>query len=318
MRKRTKADETTDTSVKRCKKLSKKWKAVIACAVILCVVGTALGVYFGLFADASYFFDLEHYLKTAELVFSDEFDGNAVNEANWTVEGKDAEGGRIPRRGGYWTDEAVSVKDGNLTIKTYKAEDGHYYTGSLTSENKYENRFGYYEIRCKLPSAYGIWSAFWLMPSDGAFDTENPDATVAGAEIDVFEAPAYPKATVQQAVHIGGYGKNHKSVFNVKWLVADFGDLYNEFHTYGVYWNKDIYIFYVDGEAVWKTDVSDNVSTLSQYMIISTEVGGKTVGGEPVPGVAWGNPVLFKSPDDELNDWSDSADFVVDYVRHYR
>lgn len=292
---------------------------IIVCSVIVAIVAVALGLWFGLYADRNYDFELEHFLKSAQLVWSDEFDGTEIDSSKWFVEGEDSEDNRTARRGGYWSPEAITVSDGFATISTYKGEDGYYYTGSLKSQDKYESKFGYYEIRCKLPKAYGIWSAFWLMPVGEDFENGNTDAKVAGSEIDIFEAPAYPREKVQQTIHLGGYGSSHQSIYNIKWLVTDLGNIYDDFHTYGVYWNKDIYIFYVDGEAVWKTDAGRNVSEINEYMIISTEVGGRVgKNGLPETGVAWNNPTMFKNPDTELNDWSESADFVIDYVRHYQ
>lgn len=261
-------------------------------------------------------FSLHNYLQKAELVWADDFDGTAVDASKWRVQtGKD--GLPIPRRGGYWTADAVSVSDGHLTIKTYMGDDGEFYSGAVQTDGIYESKYGYYEVRCKLPKAYGIWSAFWLMPGGGLMGQENADAKLYGAEIDVFEAPAYPYDLVQQTLHAGGYGDNHVGATNLKWLVTSYSNLYDEFHTYGVYWTPDIYIFFVDGQEVWKTSMNDNVSRVDEYMILSVEIGGNVVDGVPVPGSAWGNP-MFKSPDCDANDWSESADFVVDYVRHYR
>lgn len=302
------------------KKLTKKAIALIVVgSVLVAIVAVALGLWFGIYADRKYDFDLKKYLSEAQLVWSDEFDGAEIDSTKWLVEGQGHENNRIPRRGGYWSTDAVSVSDGFATISTYKGEDGFYYTGALNSQYKYESKYGYYEIRCKLPKAYGIWSAFWLMPIGDEFEEGNGDGKTAGNEIDVFEAPAYPREKVQQTVHIGGYGAGQRTVTNVKWLVNELGDLYDDFHTYGVYWNEDIYIFYVDGKVVWKTDVSGHVSSIDEYMIISTEIGGK-VGKDGIPktAVAWGNPTMFKNPDTELNDWSKSAEFVIDYVRHYK
>lgn len=292
--------------------------AIIVCSVL---IGLTAGVFVTYKivskpAKRPQKFSLHNYLQNAELVWSDEFDGDALDEGKWTVQ-KGENGEPLPRRGGYWTSDAVSVSDGKLTIKTYKGADGGFYTGAVQTDEKYESKYGYYEARCKLPKAYGIWSAFWLMPGGGLMETENPDSAVAGAEIDVFESPAYPYDIVQQAIHVGGYGNNHRSAINLKWLVTSYGNVYDEFHTYGVFWSEDIYIFYVDGQEVWKTSMNENVSKVAEYLILSVEVGGNVVDGVPTPGNAWGNP-LFKSPDTDANDWTTSADFVIDYVRHYR
>ncbi len=313
--------KTIENGVKpKRKKLTKKAIAlIVVCSLLGSIVIVAIGLWFGIYADKKYEFSLEQYLSGAKLVWSDEFDGTEIDGEKWLIEGEGHEDNRYPRRGGYWSTDAVSVSDGFATIKTYKADDGYYYTGALSSQDRYESKFGYYEIRCKLPKAYGIWSAFWFMPVGDEFHNGNDDGKSAGNEIDVFEAPAYPREKVQQTVHIGGYGAKHRTITNIKWLINELGDVYDEFHTYGLYWNEEIYIFYVDGKVVWKTDAGGHVSIIDEYMIISTEIGGKVnKDGIPETGVAWGNPTMFKNPDTELNDWSKSADFVIDYVRHYQ
>lgn len=313
-------NQQTVVTLTKTEKKKIRWglAAVIVCSVL---IGLAVGVFVTYKivskpASKPQKFSLHNYLQHAELVWHDEFDGNALDAEKWTVQ-QGEDGSALPRRGGYWTGDAVSVSDGKLTIKTYRSSDGGFYSGAVQTDGKYESKYGYYEVRCKLPKAYGIWSAFWLMPGGDLMATENPDASVAGAEIDVFESPAYPYDLVQQAIHVGGYGENHRSAINLKWLITSYGNVYDEFHTYGVYWTEDIYIFYVDGQEVWKTSMNENVSKVAEYLILSVEVGGNVVDGVPVPGNAWGNPI-FKSPDTADNDWTESVEFVIDYVRHYR
>lgn len=50
---------------------------------------------------------------------------------------------------------------------------------------------GYFECRCKVPKAVGIWSAFWLMP-DNTTSFSDKDIMYSGEddlEIDVMESP---------------------------------------------------------------------------------------------------------------------------------
>ncbi len=76
------------------------------------------------------------------------------------------------------------------------------------------------------------------------------NAKLYGGEIDIMEAPAYARKSngiVQQALHIGDYNRNTgTSTFSMNWLTENVGDIYDSFHTYGLYWDENMYKFYVD------------------------------------------------------------------------
>ncbi|MEG2720567.1 MAG: glycoside hydrolase family 16 protein [Oscillospiraceae bacterium] len=285
-----------------------------------------------------------------KLTFEDNFDGDTFDHTKWHY-GYKEEG---VRRGGYWVDDAVSVKDGNLIIKTDYRKDGKFgagwYTGAIeTSKSSYDDKteaeinkdykgfsgkYGYYEVRCKVPKAIGIWSAFWLMP-DNNFKNDTFGTGKDGAEIDVFESPYLSaktyKESVAHAVHIDGYGEKLKSSGSDMQFVKG---LYDEFHTFALEWNETEYIFYVDGMQTWKNsktvkpkDVDksgnpyDTVAEVMEYMILSVEVGGSTIDGVVTPGKVLDEnkqQVTFWSGDASLNDTEKSYDFIVDYVKVYQ
>ena len=57
-----------------------------------------------------------------EQVIFDDFDGDSLDRTKWT----EHHGGGL-RKGGYWSDELVSVKDGCLHISTAYLENGKHY-----------------------------------------------------------------------------------------------------------------------------------------------------------------------------------------------
>ena len=263
----------------------------------------------------------------AKLLFSDEFDGAAVDLAKWGVDGvpvNPGDPGTI-RRGGWWTQDSVLIEDGNLVIRTtYDTEKETFYTGSVYSQELFT--YGYYEARCKLPEANGIWSAFWVMCEK--MNLGDPDATVGGSEIDIFESPYYQfgYGSVQHAIHVGGYGDNHHE--NASGLPISLGrsegvqNGYEEWHTFALDWQPDGYKFYIDGELSWQTTdplgkegeegyKANNVSSVPSYIILSVEVGGN--GGVPDK-----DPFFFSSQNPAINNGDMSnfcKDFLVDYVR---
>ena len=274
-----------------------------------------------------------------KLVFADEFDGDGVDYTNWRT------GYQTPsRRAAYYEDSAdtLFVSDGVLTIRTLW-KDGQYGEGwytswletstrpdgeGITHSENYEGfsaKYGYFEVRCIAPPTIGIWSAFWLMPDEGT--GMGPDDVMGtgadGVEIDVLEShgtyASSGKESVQHVVHGDGY-TDTKSDKSDRYKVPD---MYSEFHTYGVLWTEEEYVFFIDGAETWRTRHTVDgqtlgVSEVNEYMILSVEVGGHTaedgtlVEGKEVDGSkSWcGNPAK--------NDKSKHYDFVIDYVRVYQ
>ena len=280
-----------------------------------------------------------------ELVFSDEFDGDSVDYTKW----KTGYTGGV-RRAAYYEDseDTLFVKDGTLTIRTlYK--DGQYGEGwytswveSATNPNKghvaamqenYEGfsaKYGYFEARCIAPPCEGIWSAFWLMPDEGTgMTSEDVMGTgTDGVEIDIMESPWYytgffKRNANMHVLHGDGYA-NTKSQKSDSIRVSN---MYSEFHTYGVMWTPEEYVFYIDGKETWRTphivdDVTLGVSQVKQYMLLTVEVGGyMDEDGNLHPGKALnadGTESEYWCGDASRNDKNKNYDFIIDYVRVYQ
>ncbi len=245
-----------------------------------------------------------------ELIWSDEFNGNIIDETKWR--GVYFKGDQtIVRKGGYWNMSQLSVSDGNLHISTDYYEDGingngkaGWYSGAVFTRDLFESKHGYYEVRCILPKGSGMWSAFWL----NCAGMQNVDGSGKdGAEIDVFESAFYDTTTknyVQSAIHYDGYGEGLKSTTVCKPFITD-NNPYEEYNTYGLEWNEDKYIFYINGKETGRSSFG-GVSGVKEYLILSVEVGGSN-------GIAtdsWAGSALEKD--------AKPTDFIVDYVRVYQ
>ncbi len=247
-----------------------------------------------------------------KLVWSDEFNGDQLDTTKW-----DFRLHLMQTRHETWTKEGAELDGkGNLLLKLYK-KDGNYYSSTLqTGRNyldrpgdrygnsrfvwpvarmepaKFVHKYGFYEIRCKLPTQEGWWAAFWLQsPVIGS----SLDPLDAGVEMDIMENFTRD-GVISQNLHWNGYGKNHehKGSGDIRIKPSDDG-----FHTFGLYWSPEGYVFYVDGKESWR--VESPVSHREQFMLISTECMGYRSGGP--------SPLLEKAV---LPDY-----FVVDYVRVY-
>lgn len=317
--------------------MSKKQLIMIIAATVFLVVFAITFTLCWFFVDEIYKVDLNSIIKDENLIWQDEFDGNIINTDNWRIEPAANFDGtkfneRTIRKGGYWTlDQCIveQTKDGDTTanvlkIRTEKVGDD-WQTAGIVSDRALAQKYGYFEIRARLPKFYGTWSAFWLMPYNAPVAPTGNDAKNAklyGGEIDIMEAPAYARKNnqvVQQALHIGDYNRGTgTSTFSMNWLTEDIGDIYDNFHTYGFYWDENMYKFYVDVKCVWTTSYNHtgNISGVAQYLFLSTEIGGKD-------GVVGENPWKWILPDDKqlvTDNPKDITygDFEIDYVRCYK
>ena len=219
--------------------------------------------------------------KSWKLTWSDEFDGETVDASKWEICGD------WKRRDGYWVkDDAYLDGSGHLVLRTKK--DGDRYTcGAVRTRGKFEHRYGYWVCRCKFPKEPGHWPAFWLYtPGVGRVGDDGRD----GTEIDIMEKPWRDDRTTQN-LHWDGYGKAHRAD-GKKFKVPGLSEGY---HTFGLHWTPEEYVFYVDGRQTWRTRAG-GVSQVPEYAKLTEEIG------------KWGGDITKANLPDH---------FVVDYVRVY-
>ncbi len=262
--------------------------------------------------------------KKWKLVWNDEFDGTELDMTKWSFRYH-----ILQKRQMCLTDEAATLDGkGNLVLSLLE-KDGHYYCSQLQtgenymdrpgekfeengfawpidkfSEPKFLHKYGYYEIRCKLQTQEGWWSAFWLQsPTIGCC----PDPEVAGVEVDIMESFRRDN-TVSHNNHWSGYGPDHKCAGSGDIKLEDTPDGY---HTFGLEWTPEEYIYYIDGKETWRC--SEAVSQREQFILVSTECMGyrwlDVLTGEILESSTKPAEILKKAvlPDA----------FIVDYVRVY-
>jgi len=220
--------------------------------------------------------------KTWKLAWSDEFEGTQIDASKWEILGD------WKRRDGFWVKEDAYLDGkGNLIIRTKK--DGDRYTsGAVRTRGKFEHAFGYWVCRCRFPTQEGHWPAFWLMAGGvGSVGDGGRD----GTEIDIMEKP-WREDKITQNLHWDGYGKAHKSAGSGHITIPGVSQ---GFHTFGLHWTPEEYVFYVDGKETWRSRAG-GVSQVPEFMKLTEEIG------------KWGGDITkAKLPDT----------FVVDYVRVY-
>ena len=248
--------------------------------------------------------DLE---KRFDLVWSDEFD-NGFDTTKWqghyVYGAKDTQ----KRDTAYWNRSQVSFTDDGCLKITVEYKDGpageqYYAYGMETNPNKrydagyegYEQLYGYFETRCILPKGSGLNPAFWML-TDGMW-ADDTGGGVTGCELDIFETETDYNVrspyfnSVYHTIHVDGYEEAHRREGQGDFY-AD--DPYNKFNTYGVEWNPDGYIFYINGVETARTDFG-GVCQVPLYLILSVGVDEKIAQNQFMP-----------------------AEFIVDYVRAYQ
>lgn len=247
-----------------------------------------------------------------ELVWSDEFDGETVDTEKW-----DYRLSMMGKRHPAWTDKGVKLENGCAVFGIYE-ENGEIVSSQLQTgynfmdepvqkskfmeehlqwpigklrQSKYTKKYGYFECRCRLQKMPGWWSAFWIQsPIIGA----SLDPKLTGSEVDIMES-SRPGRVHRHNVFTGGYGQDMQR-FSAGGQDMDT----EEFHTFGVLWLPDKYVFYVDG--VEDGVVEDAVSGVPAFILVSTE--------------PFGYRQESHRPTEEAKAAAAAGDtFLVDYVR---
>jgi beta-glucanase (GH16 family) len=219
--------------------------------------------------------------KSWKLVWHDEFDGPKLDTTKWASPPDGA------RRDALWLGKAISFDgQGHVKLSAFKEGD-KYASGCIRTLGKFEHSFGYYVARIQFQRQVGHWSAFWLMgPSVNKIGDEGRD----GTEIDIIEKPSL-NSHMNHALHWDGYGKEHKSAVKE----FDVPGIMDGFHTFGLLWTPEEYVFYVDGKETWRTKAG-GVCQVPLFVKLSNEIG------------PWAGDIKkAKLPDG----------FLVDYVRVY-
>jgi beta-glucanase (GH16 family) len=215
------------------------------------------------------------------LVWSDEFDGAALDPAKWRI-------WTGPRRDAVVSADAVTVAGGLLRIATF-TEGGEHRTALLGTDGRLEATYGYYEARIRFHGAPGHWCAFWLFAPTVGRPIGDPAS--AGVEIDVVEHRVTDDGGWQLADHVAvtlnwdGYGPERQNRQRVTTLPGG-APVNGAWHTYAVLWTPTAYTFYVDDVPLWTT--TEAVSRRSEWVHLSCEVDDGSWAGF-VPDAGYGS-----------------------------
>jgi cellulose synthase/poly-beta-1,6-N-acetylglucosamine synthase-like glycosyltransferase len=215
------------------------------------------------------------------MTFDDEFNGNSLDLSKWSV--SNGVEGIYDRPLQVYVPDEVSVQNGYLRIRTeQRSYRGYPYTsGEIWSMNKFAQKYGRFEVRCRFPVNEGTWSATYLLPADNTWPPE----------IDITEFIGKDPDNIYFTNHYKDFFGNHR------WDSENFPvEHLGKWHVYTIEWGPGDLRWFVDG--VQKREVTRYVSDVPMFLRINTAVGGDFAGDPTSTG------------------WPQYYD--VDYVRVYR
>jgi beta-glucanase (GH16 family) len=181
-----------------------------------------------------------------------------------------------PRYGGRSTTplglDPFTVRNGVLSIVARRTPaelkpvlfNNEYTSGILTTQGTFAQKYGYFELRSKIPVGTGVWPAFWLLADDGGWPPE----------VDVMEGRGERPGDLVMTTHW------RIPTGRIESCGFDFAlpDAATEFHDYGVLWMQDRIIYYIDRKPVSDIKVPIGFND-PMYMIVNLAMGSKDFGG---------------------------------------
>jgi len=242
-------------------------------------------------------------LSSYHLVWSDEFNGqngNTIDPSKWnTMVSENNSNNELE----YYTNHAPNASldgRGHLIIRAIKEDLGsrNYTSARLNTAGKFEQTYGKFEARIKLPFGNGIWPAFWLLGNN----IKQVGWPTCG-EIDIMENIGKEPNINHGSMHGPGYNGSHS--MTDKYSLSSGSKLSDNYHLYAIEWEPNVVRFYLD-DILYSAKTPANMPPGGKwifdhpmYLILNVAVGGNWPG----------------SPN---NSTQFPAEMIVDYVRVYQ
>ncbi|MGE5395639.1 MAG: family 16 glycosylhydrolase [Candidatus Saccharibacteria bacterium] len=207
-----------------------------------------------------------------QLVWSDEFDGTAINKSNWVFETGN-NGGWGNNELEYYTNRSANatISNGNLLIIAKKESYGgmNYTSARMKTQGLHDFTYGKIEARIKAPVGQGIWPAFWMLGKN-----INQAGWPKCGEIDILEHinnVSYVNGTIHWDNNgHASYGKT--TACDVK-----------KYHVYGIEWDTKAIKWFVDGIKYGEASIANNINSTDEFhapffILLNLAVGGNWPG----------------------------------------
>ncbi|MEE0945534.1 MAG: glycoside hydrolase family 16 protein [Acutalibacteraceae bacterium] len=210
------------------------------------------------------------------------------------------------------------MDNGNLVLRITSDGNKNYTTArSVSTYEKMSFKYGYLEMRAKIPYQMCVWPGFWMKAD------KNLQKSKYGGEIDIFEVFSSVDTCVPN-LHkwYGGSASEQLSNRGVitgqkKYVFEDKENLSDTYHVYGFEWTPDVMKFYVDDYCYFTVSIreEDDFSTAYPgmdcfhdfyYVCFNNWVYTEQQ--------SWANSSLYVENNEDFG----SADYVIDYIRLYQ
>ena len=139
----------------------------------------------------------------------------------------------------------LRVKNGNLEMialkQLYTGPDGvtrDYTSARLDTKGKFDQAYGRFEARIKIPYGQGVWPAFWMLGND----IDRVGWPTCG-EVDIIENIGREPAIAHGTIHGPGYSGG-KGIGSPYALTS--GSFADDYHVFAAEWEPNQIRFYVD------------------------------------------------------------------------
>ncbi|MEL6254474.1 MAG: glycoside hydrolase family 16 protein [Bacteroidota bacterium] len=214
-----------------------------------------------------------------QLVWEDNFEGAAGESPDATKWKYDIGTDWGNQQLEFDTDRPENVStdgNGNLAIVARRESfAGSAFTSArITTQGLFEQAYGRFEARIKMPWGPGIWPAFWLLGAD--IDAVGwPQC----GEIDVMEYRGQEPNVIHGSVHGPGYSGGAAVTKSFAFQNDRFD---NEFHIFAIEWGENFIHYFVDDNLYLELTPEDLpgewVYDHPFFIILNVAVGGNYVG----------------------------------------
>lgn len=240
------------------------------------------------------------------LVWYDSFSAPALDKAKWVHINSAEENDDTNRTPGE-SDFAISDDNAVLSIIKQGSENKNVILENLTTKNRMAFKYGYLEMRARVPYGNPMWPSFWLQSNR----TIEKTLTEYMTEVDIFEVFGNKKATPNIHKWINGRsiqanntsnGPLYKKSYT---FTKDLATLNSEYHIYGFLVDETEMSFFIDGEK-YATISADDIywgegsKGINDYFYVILSLG------------------FWHNSQNGENSTSFPANYCVDYVRLYQ
>ena len=175
------------------------------------------------------------------------------------------------------------VHDHVLNIAAARDLAGKWRSGLIASADPhghgFARRYGYFEMRARLPAGPGVWPAFWLVSNRPRGDTG------PSVEIDVMEYYGAAPGAFHSVLHVWNAVDPARSRGEDHVTAVAPGLLSAGFHRYGADVAPDFVSFYFDRREIWRAPTPPELTRPLMILADLALGGGWPIGGTANPSV---------------------------------